>query len=488
MQDSMPLDEAGREKNAAALTSVFAAIGLTAMKLAVGLVANSLGMLSEALHSGLDLLAAGMTYFAVRYASLPPNATYTYGRGKIENLSALVEAVLLLITCGWIVWEAADRLFFNPVPVTPSLWAVGVMSVSIIVDYSRSRLLRRMAEKHRSQALEADALHFSTDIWSSFVVLLGIGCLYLADLLPHASALRPWLEKADAVAALGVAGIVVHVSLSLGRRAVGVLLDAADEKMRDDIMRALTAMPGIRRIRRLRLRQSGADLFVEVMLCVDSTLAIDATTAFRRGVEHSIKSIAGHAAVSVEFVPDDADLADRVAYLRGVAATYGLSSHSVELIELQGPQPGERQLLLELHAVMDPALTLGEAHAQVCRFEKRVIDHFKDVIVVTHFAPMPAGSGLAKGLRLDEEYVRTVAEELVAGDESVEDCHNILFRANEDARYLSFHCRMPGQSSISEAHDKAARLQRAMLRRIPELSRVTVHMEPVLEPGPDDAR
>ena len=164
---------AEREKRLVALSSVLAAIFLTSMKIVVGLLTHSLGILSEAAHSGLDLIAAAVTLFAVRLSDRPPDREHPYGHGKIENLSALVETLLLLATCVWIIYEAIDRLFFKSVHVEASIWSFIVMGTSIGIDVTRSRALMRTAKKHNSQALEADALHFSTDVWSSSVVIAG---------------------------------------------------------------------------------------------------------------------------------------------------------------------------------------------------------------------------------------------------------------------------------------------------------------------------
>ena len=222
--------EADREKRIAALSSVGAALLLTGLKLGVGFATNSLGILSEAAHSGLDLVAAVVTYWAVRAASRPADADHPYGHGKVENLSALVETLLLLLTCGWIVREAVDRLFFEAVHVEPSVWGLAVMGVSIVVDISRARMLRRVARKHNSQALEADALHFSTDVWSSAVVIAGLLALRAAMFFPQDSFMFAVLQRADAFAALVVSCIVVFVSLQLGRRAVDVLLDGGAQE------------------------------------------------------------------------------------------------------------------------------------------------------------------------------------------------------------------------------------------------------------------
>src|SRR6266849_1718222 len=210
------------EKRAVAANSVFAALAITALKIVVGITTGSLGILSEAAHSFLDLIAAVITLFSVRVSDKPADADHQYGHGKVENFSAFIETGLLLLTCLWIVYEAIKRLFFHHVEIEPSLAAFLVMFSSMAVDFWRSRALGRIAAKYDSQALEADALHFSTDVWSSAVVALGL----LLVLLGRAYGID-WLRDADPVAALFVAGVVVSVSWRLARRTIDALLDAA---------------------------------------------------------------------------------------------------------------------------------------------------------------------------------------------------------------------------------------------------------------------
>ena len=203
-----------REKQSAALTSLAAAIALTTFKIVVGWSTGSLGILAEAAHSGLDLIAALMTVFAIRWAERPADATHPYGHGRIETVSALFETMLLIVTCGWIVNEAVRRLWGGQMDIEVNVWSFTVVLTSIVVDVSRSRVLSRAAEKFKSEALEADALHFRTDIWSSSVVLLGLICVTIAHRWPALTI----LESADAIAALFVAGITLYVSLRLGIR------------------------------------------------------------------------------------------------------------------------------------------------------------------------------------------------------------------------------------------------------------------------------
>ncbi len=272
-----------REKRAVAFSSVIAAILLTVTKLVVGFSTNSLGILSEAAHSGLDLVAAGVTLWAVRAAGIPADRRHTYGHGKVENLSALFETLLLLGTCGWIVYEAVERLTSEEGPVVDaSVWAFAVVVLSIVVDVSRSRALMRVARKYDSQALEADALHFSTDIWSSGVVLVGLAAVKLAEPLG-----LQWLHSADAVAALGVAVIVFVVSLRLARRSVDDLLDAVDPEMVDRV-RIAAGVPGVVRVGEARVRRSGPDCYADITVFVASSLEVSAAHEIADAVERAV--------------------------------------------------------------------------------------------------------------------------------------------------------------------------------------------------------
>ena len=474
-------DEAEHEKRRVALASVTAAVVLTVLKLIVGLTTNSLGILSEAAHSALDLLATAVTYAAVRYSAFPPDKNHPYGHGKMENLAALVESLLLFITCAWILREAADRLFFTHAEVKPSLWALGVMIVSIIIDVSRSRMLLRVAKKYDSQALEADAIHFSTDILSSIVVIIGLLALYIAGFLPESSAARPWLERADALAALGVSVIIIRISWKLGKRAVNVLLDASDEPVSAAIRAALEAIPGVKDIIALRLRHSGPDLFADLTLGVVKGQLIDEIEQIREEVERAVHTVAEHAEISVVFMPhkdENGAAPDHIMRLRGLAAIHGLVPHAVELLDLGTDENGVRHHLAELHVEFPSETTLEEAHARVSIFENAVRTEESGIIVVTRIEPMGEEGEEKIVLAVDSKRIRTVVQRIVAEEPLVRNEHNVLVRSYGKGRRVSFHCRMDPKTTVGEAHAASIRLQAALYAGLPELSRVTVHMEP----------
>jgi cation diffusion facilitator family transporter len=294
--------QAEREKRLVAASSVAAAVLLTGMKVVVGLKTGSIGILSEAAHSLLDLVAAAVTLWAVRASARPADHDHPYGHGKIENFSALFETGLLLATCVWIAYEAVKRLLFEDVHVEATIWSFAIMFVSIVVDISRSRALSRAAKKHRSQALEADALHFSTDVWSSSVVIVGL----LAVVASEAFGI-PWLARADAVAALGVAGIAVLISLRLGKKSVDDLLDAVPPDLLSQVA-AAAHVDGVREVSQVRVRRSGPDVFADVTLEVDRGLSLEAAHELAERVEAAVRSAVPGSDVVVHTHPagDDA--------------------------------------------------------------------------------------------------------------------------------------------------------------------------------------
>jgi len=288
-----------REKQAAALRSLLAAVGLTAFKIVVGLATGSLGILAEAAHSGLDLVAAGLTFVAVRLSGRPADRDHLYGHGKIENLSALAETLLLLLTCSWIVWEAVHRLLTHRAEIEVTVWSFAVMLTSIVVDVSRSRVLSRAAKEYHSQALEADALHFTTDVWSSSVVIVGLAAVKAGDWWPRLLFLR----NADAIAALGVSALVVWVSVRLGRRTLDALIDKAPQGMEQRIIAAVEGVEGVRNCHNVRMRYSGPILFIDLHILTDGAQSLAQAHSLTETIEEVIRGLVPNADVTVHPEP-----------------------------------------------------------------------------------------------------------------------------------------------------------------------------------------
>lgn len=286
------IEEIAKHKKKVAFYSVLAAIFITCGKLIVGLLTLSLGILSEALHSGLDLIAALITYFSVKISDKPADEEHNYGHGKMENLSALIQTVLLLITCFWIIYEGLSRLITGEIHIEVNVWSYIVIISSIIIDFSRARALKKAAIKHNSQALEADALHFSTDIWSSSIVLFG---LILSNYGYY---------YADSIAGLGVAMIVIWVSLKLGKRAIDVLLDKSPDDKKEMVYEILSNYDEITHFHNVKIRTSGADTFIEMNIHVEPNMSIDKAHKIAHKIENKLKKKIQRCTVHIHTEPE----------------------------------------------------------------------------------------------------------------------------------------------------------------------------------------
>jgi len=464
-----------REKKVIAATSVGAAVFLTGAKLTVGLVTGSLGILAEAAHSGLDLAAAVITFFAVRVSDQPADESHLYGHGKVENLSALAETILLLLTCIWIIYEAVQRLFFETIEVDPSLWAFLIMGMSIVIDFSRSRALARVAKKYRSQALEADALHFSTDIWSSAVVIVGLALVKIGELRGGNKAVY---ERADAIAALVVSIIVIHVSYRLGRRAVDALLDRAPQGLAEQLSRLVQNVSGIQRVTRTRVRDVGNRVFVDMQIDVPRHFSLEEGHELARKAEQAVRSISPGADVVIDTVPI-AEGEGILEKIRTVASREHVSVHNVTT------HWTERGIWIDLDVEVDPDVSFEHAHEQATRLEDslraeliRMNDALPVAEINAHIEPREEEPIL--GAHLDEaeaglyaERVKTIGRELGSGE-----CHDIELHRVDGKIYLSCHVLVNADIPMAEVHRIAEEIENRLRREFPELGRVVIHTEP----------
>jgi cation diffusion facilitator family transporter len=462
--------QADREKRLAALTSVIAAIFLTSMKIVVGLLTGSLGILSEAAHSGLDLVAAVVTFFAVRLSGRPPDRRHTYGYGKVENLSALFETLLLLLTCVWIIYEAINRLFFKHVQVDASIWAFVIMAASIVIDFSRSRMLYRAAKKYESQALEADALHFSTDIWSSSVVIGGLALVTLSKWLNV-----KWLEKADAVAAMGVAAIVVYVSLQLGRKTISDLLDAIPPGVRENVARAVQKVPGVLAIKQVRIRRSGPEIFADVSVTVSRETAFELAHDIAAMVEDAVHSVLeGAHDVVVNVIPAASDNEGIITQVHLLAARYGMGAHSLRLYDVLGKRT------LQLHVEVKDTLSLEEAHAQATQFEEAVRQELTGILdVVTHIEPSGEAAATRQVSPAGKKEIVEAIQRITQQNDLHCEPHDIVVHRQGNELSVSFHCLYDADTSIIDAHNVTEKLERALRAQVSSLRRVVIHLEPM---------
>jgi cation diffusion facilitator family transporter len=462
------MSDYSQEKQTVALTSVGAAVLLTTLKLTVGIWTGSLGILSEALHSGLDLVAAAITYFSVRLSDKPADPQHPFGHGKIEHLSAFVETGLLIATCGWIAWEAVRRLFFREVHVEPSLWAFGVMFISITIDSFRSRALFRVARKYNSQALEADALHFSTDVYSSTVVILGLIFVYVSQVRSiH------WLRAADPAAALVVAGIIVYISLRLGKKTVDALVDAAPTSTSALIAEAVSGVSGVLSLDRIRTRESGSRLFVDLRLTLASNISLEHAKSVADVVEAEVHHLFPTADVVIHTTPQEPSSSDLVAKIRAVAHRRNFLVHEVTAYEVSG------RVNVHLDLEVDPQLRLAEAHDRSTQLESEIKASLPEVNEVNvHLEPLIGAVESGNAAPLDPLVVEHKLGELARETEGVLDCHSVEAHQVGTNVVVRVHCTLPPDLPIAKVHDITETLEFKFRQAFPQISKVTIHAEP----------
>jgi len=467
MSESPIIDARQSEKQSVALNSVYAAVAITTLKIVVGISTGSLGILSEAAHSGLDLVAAAITYLSVRVSDKPADADHQYGHGKVENFSAFIETGLLLLTCLWIVYEATKRLFFHSVEIEPSVWAFVVMAISIMVDFWRSRRLKRIADKYDSQALLADALHFSTDIWSSAVVILGLG-LVLAGRTSSIS----WLAKADPIAALVVACIVVYVSWRLARQTIDALLDGAPAGVRSKIIDAVSRVDGVLEIDRVRIRRGGSNYFADVSMAMSRNVTFQKSEQVANEVSSRIRELLPGADVVVNAVARASrgeSLFDRI---RAVATRNNLNVHDISVQDIHGA------LHVEQHVELDERMPLKDAHDRVTRLESEMRRDVPEISsILTHIESEPATIETSDGLVDAPSFERRIQLATGAFPEVV-DAHDLMFKRVAGRLYLSLHCTMKDDLPLARVHDIQTALESRFRQEVPDLFRVLIHPEP----------
>ncbi len=466
-----------KEKTQVALSSVLAAVFITAFKIIVGVMTLSLGILAEAAHSALDLVAAAVTFFAVRISGRKPDEKQMFGYGKVENLSALFETLLLLVTCAWIIYEAVQRLFFKSVEVQVSIWSFIVMATSIVVDVSRSRALMKAAKKHNSQALEADALHFSTDVWSSSVVIGGLILVSLGQFL-SSRALLPesalvWFHRADAIAALGVSAIVIWVSYNLGRRTIAGLLDSAPQGLHDRIVEGVSAIPGLLKLRQVRIRPSGPSTFVDMILEVPRTANFEEAHDISVAAKEVVDRLVDRVDVMVHIDPVEVNSESVVEKVQSVAGRLGLGVHSIRV------NHDQTHFDLEMHIEVPDSDTIYLAHERATQVEellRRELGELGEISI--HIEPRGDFESRHMVSLAEYEPIRRLIESLPLLVPGVSDPHTIRVYEEGERLSASFHCHIPPETTITETHKLTSELERLLYAGITGLDRVYIHAEP----------
>jgi cation diffusion facilitator family transporter len=450
-------------KQRVALSSIAASAGLTVAKAIVGAMSGSLALLSEAAHSLIDCGATVMTYFAVRISGKPADAEHHYGHGKVESVAALAETALLFALAGIVIWEAVKRLASGDAPhVEATPWAFLVIAISIIVDFFRARVLYRTAETTSSHALEADALHFSSDMWSSVAVLVGLVAVALG------------YDWADSVAAIVVSVVICIAGWRLGRRTIDTLTDTAPTGAADKLTAAIARVPGVVGVDRLRVRQVGAVLFVDLVVAVSRTLPLDRVAALKDRIIAAVRADSPAAEVTVTTEPralDDETVLERVMV---IARNRALAVHHVTVHAIEG------RLAVALDLEVDGSLSLGAAHDIASGLEAAIGDELgPGVEIETHIEPLqPFDEPGREALPARIAAVRDALTDIAAKVDLVGEIHDVRVREADGGEIVNFHCLVDANLTVTDVHDKVDEVERALRMRFPSIKRVIGHAEP----------
>jgi len=466
---------ASAEKRSAAILSVAAACAITTLKFVVGFLTGSLGMLSDAAHSGVDLIGAGLTFFSVRVSDKPADENHPYGHGKVENLSGFVETFLMLASSVWITTEAIIRIFVHPVTVRHSVWPFLVLLLSIAVDFTRSRKLKTVAERYHSDALAANALHFSSDIWSSVAVLIGLGASWVGSSEAGRNVGLQWLRFADPVAAIVVSLFILHFAWRLAWRTIGALTDAVPQEISRQVLWELKGTDGVLSVDQARMRRSGGKYFADLTLSLSRQLTFQRTEDLVRDATAAVQRILPGADVVIRTVPRSPGEESIFDKVRAVASRNNVLLHDVSVQSFDG------QMRVEQHIEVKETMPLRQAHDFVRRIEDEIRQELPQVSsVLTHIESEPATIESPQRLDRDRKLEKRLRH-AAAGLPEIIDIHEVVTGRMGDKLQLSCHCTLPDEMPMQRVHEVITELEDRFKLECPDVHRVLIHPEPATD-------
>ncbi len=462
---------ADTKKTIAAVSSVIWSGLLTILKFIVGIITGSLGILSEALHSALDLLAALGSLIAVKIAARPADEEHPYGHGKVENLMALVETLLLLLTAGWVIKEAAERLLSdNPdaLHVETSIWAFVVVIVSLVVDINRSAMLKRVAKETKSAALEADAAHFASDIWSSAAVLLGITGAACVGFTESGSTLHWILLRADVLASIGVVILILHICWELGQKAVNNLMDKCDaeaaQKIRELMKTRMPAYP----VTRMRVREVGVKLYTEIEVAVPRELHVDTAHEIADAIEELIAEAYPEAETIVHMQPGSEPNDTPELLIRRIALTHRFGVHGLVLMQ------SEQGLIIFTDLEIPGDAKLEGWHVAIQAFRSEVQRKLNAKSVLVHVEPdvreLPAYRTPAPA-----DWENKVRHAMISIGAPLPTAINLYSRG--DHRLCVVTIPTEFSLNVQESHERISAINKRLRAQLPDVAKIIVTYE-----------
>jgi cation diffusion facilitator family transporter len=449
-------------KEKLALSSIFASLIVASLKLTTGVFTNSLGIISEGLHSTIDLIAVSATYLAIKKAESPPDQDHQYGHGKAENLASLLESILLFIIAIWIFYEAFERIYGNEISLSINLPSIAIIATTIVIDITRFRALSSASKRYRSPALEADSLHFSTDFLSTTIVLMGSIIVYLG------------VKFADLIAAIFVAIIILSISFKLALKSINILMDRAPVGLPQLIRDEAEKIEGIEKIDHIRVRESGSKVFVDLVIYVEKLLPLGAAHKISEELSRRITSIIPNSEVIIRTEPLLTDKHTLITKIRDLASSFPeiKNIHNIKIYEI------DQKLYVDFHLELDGSLPLDVAHRIASELEKKVRNLDPVIISVTsHVEPIEGEKILGK-LEANMDHLNKKVAKIVKNFPEIVDIHGLDIRRINDKLALSLHCVMRGSDTVQASHEVAERLEYLLKNELKEIERVTIHIEP----------
>ncbi len=468
------MQEQDSRKAGAAISSVVWSALLTAMKFVVGLATGSLGILSEALHSGLDLLAALGTLYAVKVAARPADEDHPYGHGKVENLTALAETLLLLVTALWVISEAVERLLSpdaSALHVQTSVWAFVVIIASLAVDVNRSRMLYRVAKETKSAALEADAAHFATDIWSSAAVLVGISGAALSSFAIEGSWLHWLLLRTDVFASLVVACLILHVCWELGCQAVNNLMDKADGSTAAAVRAAMKERMAAYPLESLRVREVGNKAYVAMTVSVPRDMHMDTAHEIADAIEALVGDVLPEAETLVHMQPHEITAPSPEFLVRQIALTHRFGVHGLVLLHAD-----DGRFLIFTDLELPPGEKLDAWYVAIEAFRSEVRRRLGADHVAVHIEPdvrrlKPCPSPMPEP-ELWKQLVRGALVEMAAPLP-----RKIEVFAQGESRFCVVSIPRESGLTVAESHERMSLLDKRLAATLPPAARIAVIYE-----------
>lgn len=449
-------------KEKIALISVLTGFILTLIKGIAGILTSSLGLLSESLHSFFDFGAALFAFFSIKISAKPADEKHTFGHGKVENLSALFQSFFLFITSIWIIYESVQRIFLKKVEVKANFLAFSVILISIILSALLSRLLKKGSIYYKSQALEADGLHYTSDVYSSFVVLLGlIFTKYGFSLF-------------DSIAAIFVAILILFATYKLSLKAIFDLMDTYPEEVREIAKNILKTFESIKEIEKMRVRKSGPTIFMELTLKTKPSFSVLQSHELSKEIEDKLKENIKELDLIIHFHPaeEKEKLHEKI---QDIAKNFSEIENIHKIYLYKNKETKKYTLCFDV--VFLKSKNLEETHKLLDDFEKKVREKIPEIEEIHSHIEKKRETFEGKVEKLQGEVFEKIENELKK-DKNIIDLHDVYLYKEEKGTSLSCHLLLNKNLDINEAHKISTKAENIIRNTIKDIKNVTIHTEP----------